>query len=95
MKLAITLRLLAGASYLDISCIFNVNYTHVYNIFHQVLKNWICHDFIYKYQLVDVIQSEDKMFEVAQQFATGRNGGTLCGVIGALDGWLVKYNVPP
>lgn len=30
------------------------------------------------------------MFEVAQQFATGRNGGTSCGIIGALDGWLAK-----
>ena len=94
VKLAITLRILAGASYLDIACIFNVNYTHVYAIFHHVLMNWLCSDFIYKYELIDIINDENKMFDVAKHFASGRNGGTLCGIVGALDGWLVKIKCP-
>ena len=94
VKLALTLRLLAGASYLDIACIFNVNYTHVYAIFHDVLMNWICSDFVYKYELIEIINNEDKMFDVAKHFASGQNGGTLCGIIGALDGWLVKIKCP-
>ena len=82
LVLAITLRLLAGASYLDIACIFNVNYTHVYAIFHDVLTNWLCSDFTYKYELIDIINKEDKMFDiVAKHFASGQNG-----IIGALDG---------
>ena len=94
LKVATSLRLLAGASYLDIACMFNVNYMHVYKLFNDVLANWICQDFIYKYMLVDILKSEDKMFDIAQHFATGRNGGTLCGIIGALDGWLVKIKCP-
>ena len=40
------------------------------------------------------MKCENRMFEVARHFATGRNGGTLCGIIGALDGWLVKIKCP-
>ena len=94
VKLAITLRLLAGSSYLDLACVFNVFYTHVYQIFHYVLKNWLCHDFVFKYQLADIMNCEEKLFDSVRHFSSGRNGGTLCGIIGALDGWLVKIKCP-
>lgn len=48
VKLAIALRLLAGLSCLDIACIFHVNRMHIYEIFHDMLANWICQDFMRK-----------------------------------------------
>ena len=94
VKVAITLRILAGASYLDVACIFAIHYNYCYQIFHFVLKNWICHDNISKYRLYEILECEYKMNEVAKQFAAGRNGGTLNGIIGALDGWVVKIKCP-
>jgi hypothetical protein len=94
VKLAITLRILVGGSYLDIACIFHVHPGQVYPIFHKVLLEWICHDSIARYTLRDIIQDEDEMFKVSSQFAEGRTGGILAGVIGALDGWLVKIECP-
>jgi hypothetical protein len=94
VRVAITLRLLAGASYLDVAYIFGVHYNHVYAIFHHVLKYWICKDFVHRYELQDILQSEEKMYHVSKQFAKGRSSGILSGVIGALDGWLVKIQRP-
>lgn len=94
VKLAITLRILGGGSYLDIACIFNVTPNQVYPIFHKVLLEWICNDGIARYTLKDIIQDEDEMYKVASHFAEGRSGGILAGVVGALDGWLVKIECP-
>jgi hypothetical protein len=94
VKVAIALRILGGGSYLDIACIFNVHPGQVYPIFHKVLSEWICNDSIARYMLRDIIHDEDEMYKVASQFAQGRSGGILAGVIGALDGWLVKIECP-
>ena len=94
VRLAITLRMLAGASYLDISCIFGVSYKHVHTIFMHVLKYWLCNDSVYKYKLSDILENELDMYNVSKFFASGRSGGILAGVLGALDGWLVKIQCP-
>ena len=41
VKLAITLRLLAGGSILDLAILFDVSDSHVKTLFVQVLKDWI------------------------------------------------------
>ena len=44
IKLAITLRMLAGGSYLDLGLIFGTGYSYPYVIFCQVIFEWICND---------------------------------------------------
>ena len=44
VKLAITLRLLAGASYLDLAALYSVGFSVVYEIFHSCIEEWICND---------------------------------------------------
>ena len=44
VKLGLTLRLLAGASYLDLEVIYKLQYQVLYNTFHYVLTNWICNN---------------------------------------------------
>ena len=94
VKVAITLRLLAGASYLDIVSIFDVHYTHTYNFFHYVLENWIYKSCVYAIDYAEVLYNESKMYEIAKQFSNGRSNGILSGIIGALDGWLVCIRCP-
>ena len=47
VKVAITLRLLGGGSYLDLFVIYNIFQTHAYRIFHATLSNWIYNDEIF------------------------------------------------
>jgi hypothetical protein len=42
IKLAITLRLLAGGSYLDLAALYVCGFTYVYEFFYDVLGAWIC-----------------------------------------------------
>ena len=44
IKLAISIRLMAGGSYLDLAALYACGHTYVYEIFHQVNKDWICND---------------------------------------------------
>jgi hypothetical protein len=40
--------------------------------------------------LNDAALDKDKMYNIASNFANGHSSGILAGVVGALDGWLVK-----
>jgi hypothetical protein len=44
VKLTITLRMLAGGSYLDLSLIFGTGTSYPYEIFCKVICHWICQD---------------------------------------------------
>jgi hypothetical protein len=48
VKLAITLRMLAGGSFLNLGIISGTRSTHPYAIFHHVILNWICNDRLVK-----------------------------------------------
>ena len=44
IKLALTLRLLAGGSYLDLALLFEMGFTYSYVVFHTVIGDWILND---------------------------------------------------
>ena len=91
-KLAMTLRILAGGSYLDVSALYRVGYGHTNEIFHYVIKNWICND---KFTGLDYLDNEAVMNRTAANFKSkGCHQGILAGVIGSLDGWIVKIRRP-
>ena len=89
VKVALTLRLLAGGSYLDLSLIFETNPSYALAIFHQVIRDWILDDRLVKINGLEYCQDEARMNEVAVGFARG-SGGVIGGCIGAIAGWIVK-----
>ena len=52
VKLAISLHLLAGASYLDVEKIFHVLFGNSSRIFLEVLQKWICNDRVIKINFI-------------------------------------------
>ena len=93
VKLALTLRLLAGGSYLDLALLFETGQHYAYEIFHDVIKNWICNDRLVKINGLDYVADTDAMKKVALDFARA-SGGVINGCIGAIDGWVVKIKRP-
>lgn len=93
VKLAITLRILAGGSYLDLALLYDTSSSHAYDIFHSVISNWILDDKLVKISGIDYMNNEERLEEVAMVFLRKSNG-VLAGCIGAIDGWLVKIIKP-
>lgn len=93
VKLALTLRLLAGGSYLDLALLFEVGFSTAYEIFHKVIKDWILDDRLVKINGIDYCEDDERMSKVALDFATASNG-ILNSCIGAIDGWIVKIRKP-
>ena len=95
VKVAITLRVLAGASYLDVAHIFDVSYSSCYDILHKVTEKWFCSDHVSEYKLEKNLQKPEELYKICETFTSkGRSNGILGGIIGALDGWLVKIKSP-
>ena len=95
VKVTIALWFLAGASYADILHIFGVWYSHSHRILHEVCEHWLCKDWVSKYILEAALDDANDMLQISKVFATkGRSQGILAGIIGALDGWLVKICKP-
>ena len=95
VKLAITLRCLAGGSYQDLSLIYSTGVSYFYDIVHKVCRDWINNDEILPYLGENYLNNTDEMKRVAREFELkGGSRGILRGVIGALDGWLVRIQRP-
>jgi hypothetical protein len=93
IKVALSLRMISGGSYLDLSLLFDISCTSSYDIFHNVVANWFNHESISKLSGREFLNSLDRMAKVASEFAV-KSSGKFTGCIGALDGWLVRINKP-
>ena len=93
VKLALTLRLLAGGSYMDLALLFEVGFSTSYEILHKVVKEWILDDSLVKINGIDFCLDKDRLNEVARGFAQKSNH-VINGCIGAVDGWVVKIKKP-
>jgi hypothetical protein len=93
VKLALTLRLLAGGSYMDLSLLFDVGFSTAYEILHHVVKEWILDDCLVKINGIEFCEDEVRMGKVAREFANKSNF-IINGCIGAIDGWIVKIKKP-
>ena len=91
IKLALTLRLLAGGSYLDLALLFETSSTYLYAILHDVVEKWI--SYITKINGQVYCSDNEAMAAVALQFTHSSNG-IINGCIGAIDGWIVKIHRP-
>jgi hypothetical protein len=92
IKTALSIRLLAGGSYLDLMPLFDVSVASIYAIFNEFL-DWVLQAF--SFPLAKHIQEEDSvsLFSIAQQFSYSSNG-VLSGIIGALDGIAIRIRSP-
>jgi hypothetical protein len=92
VKLAVTIRMLAGASYLDLLNQYAVPTNTVYRIFHEGIS-WINSTF--QFPLHIWLESEDweSLYRVSDLFAAASDG-VFRGCIGALDGLAVKMKCP-
>ena len=92
VKTAISLRLLAGGSYLDLMPLFNVSVSHIYVIFDEFLE-WVLKAF--NFPLAKLLYEEDKtaLAAISEEFAYGSNG-VLGGIIGAIDGIAIRIRSP-
>jgi hypothetical protein len=60
-----------------------------------VIEHWFCKDWIYPYLLEKALDDPREMYKLSTHFASkSRSGGIMAGIIGALDGWLVKIRCP-
>jgi DDE superfamily endonuclease len=93
VRLAIFLRLLAGASYLDLMVVFDLSHDPVFQSFHLVC-HWVHETFTYP--LVAALDNEDAEYfnTVASHFAYSASDGIFKSCIGALDGWAVRIKRP-
>lgn len=94
VKLASTLRMLAGASYLDVEKIFHLSFGSAGRVFKYVLCEWVCNDNVIKINFNEYMENDDAMNSTSQDFACGGSDTIISGCIGALDGWLVKIRSP-
>ena len=93
IKLALTLRILGGGSYMDIALIFQISFNHVHKIFKYVVGDWLVHDSFNPINGMEYVCDNNRMTDVALQFSNASNG-VINGCIGALDGWVVKIKKP-
>ena len=64
-------------------------------MFHHVIEHWMCNEKVACINCFDNLNDLDAMNECAKSFSRGsRNAGVLGGIIGVLDGWLVKIKCP-
>ena len=85
IKLALTLRLLASGSYLDLSLLLEVEFTYSYEIFHHVVSKWINGNNLVNISGKNYLQDDDQMAAVTEEFCEKSNK-LIRGSIGAVDG---------
>ena len=93
VKIAITIRLLAGGDPLDLAVIFDVSSCHTKTIMYYVINKWIIPSKIGYIDMKSYLEDEEAMARVSKGFSL-RSNGVLKGAIGAIDGWLVKIIRP-
>ena len=93
VRVAIYVRILSGASYLDLMMIFDLTHRPIFESCHRVCA-WIGRTFCYP--LVEALEMENvEYFEtVASHFAYSASDGMFRNCIGAVDGWAVRIKRP-
>ena len=93
-RVAISLRLLAGASYHDIAMIFRVSHSTIYDVFHRFLEI-VTSNKLQELQIKFPFDDDAKLEQLAEGFMKSTsNHPALYGCVGALDGYAVRIRRP-
>mmetsp|Transcript_121117 Transcript_121117/g.347969 ORF Transcript_121117/g.347969 Transcript_121117/m.347969 type:complete len:383 (-) Transcript_121117:127-1275(-) len=92
VKVAISLRILAGGSYLDLSPLFHVSASHIYLIFDQFL-HWVLKAFEFPLKRYILEANWEALRAISAEFSYASNG-VFNGIIGALDGIAIRIRSP-
>ena len=74
VKLALTLRLLAGGTYMDLALLYKVGMTYAYEILNDAVCNWINDDRLVNINAEDYLNNDKRMAKVANDYAIGSKG---------------------
>ena len=92
VKLAVTLRMLAGSSYLDLLLVYSIGKTTVYDSFHEVV-DWINETFTFQLRTLLDKKNLRALKHISSGFASFSQG-ELEGIIGAIDGIAIRIMCP-
>jgi len=84
VKVAMTLRILAGASYLDMYLWFNVNPDYVRYLSRRIMKDWSCNDDVVHINFYKLLDSTEDANIIRNVFAK-KSDGIMSGCIGVVD----------
>jgi len=92
VKVAVTIRLLTGGSYLNLVPLFGMVRSHIYKTFDQVIE-WV--NIAFEMPLVSILCKKQwsVLHEMTQEFAE-KSGGFFYGTFGALDGMALQIQCP-
>jgi DDE superfamily endonuclease len=92
IKAAISLRMLAGGSYLDLVMLFGVKTSHIYNVFHEFVA-WVIKTF--QFPLVAWLRERrwSQLEDLANEYAE-KTDGIFYGPFGSLDGIAIRVASP-
>ena len=93
IRVAICIRMLAGASYLDLMVIFDLCHRSIFRCFHTAMA-WIRSTL--SFPLVTALKDKDEAFfrDRSEKFANGASDGHFDGCFGALDGLAIRIKRP-
>jgi DDE superfamily endonuclease len=93
IRVAICIRLMAGASYLDLMVIFDLCHRSIFRCFHTAVS-WITKTLTFP--LPAALRDQDATFfeERSDEFAGGASNGIFRGCFGALDGLAIRIKRP-
>jgi DDE superfamily endonuclease len=92
VKIACTIRMLAGASYLDLLLSYGISSYMLYDIFHQTIQ-WINNTFVFPLPRYLIEENTEKLQEISELFSN-RSNGIINGCIGAIDGIAIRIRSP-
>lgn len=95
-KIGVTLRFLAGSSYLDNRLSFKVKFSTHYHLYRDVCRDWLDDDSIFPFILTDMLQNNDieGLKSLSHRFSMRASDGHFRGCFGAMDGIALKISCP-
>lgn len=93
-RVAMSLRILAGASYHDVAMVFHVSRSTIYENFYRLIES-ISSGSVKELRINFPFDDDEKLKEIADEFSqTSSNHPALYGCVGALDGYAIRIQRP-
>ncbi len=85
VKLAITLRILGGGSYLDLALLLESSFNHTHKIVWYVMQNWLCHESFPQLMVWAIVRTNSRCRQLHYNFLRPPEG-LLMALVHWMDG---------